>query len=214
MYAVIPLLVVLACVGWRFRRHTEPADRAHFLRRAALVVMLVFSGLVGTFVAGETFDDPGGWEAVGWVAAWAVPLAAGSVVAWRWPGPAAVLFGGLTGAELALTGWYAADTNGWDAFEDRHGPIGMVAAFALLTALAFLAFRRPVVGGTLMLVVAVVPGAATIALGGAGAAAAVALGAVPLLSASLFLASAWWTGRMPPCAPDVAAPPTHRPMAA
>jgi len=67
---------------------TTPAPPAHRARlracRAVAGVLLGIVGLSTLFVVGETFDDPGGWAAVGLVALWVVPLTALiGLAAWR-----------------------------------------------------------------------------------------------------------------------------------
>lgn len=186
----LPLIVVVAAIVWAFHRHPDPRFRFRLLKRVAFVLMLAFGGFVALFVGGETLTDPGGWVGIGWVAAWAVPLAGLAVFAWRRPDQATPTFVALVGALLALTLWYLASTDSWDSFEDRHGPVRTIVAFALLAALAFLAWHRPLAGGALMLVVALVPGFITVALHGAGQSAVVAVGGVPTVAALLFLWSA------------------------
>ncbi len=48
-----------------------------------------FAALFGLVAAGYAFEEPGGWAAVGMVAAFVVPAAVLALVAWRWPAHAA-----------------------------------------------------------------------------------------------------------------------------
>jgi len=55
------------------------------MTRVAFGLMVALTALFGLFAAGYAFEDPGGWQAWGIVAAVAVPLLALTFVAHRWP---------------------------------------------------------------------------------------------------------------------------------
>ena len=59
------------------------------LRLMGFWLVLITMGLAFVFMTGYAVDDPGGWAAVGYVLAWAVPLAALLLAVTRWPGWAA-----------------------------------------------------------------------------------------------------------------------------
>jgi hypothetical protein len=99
------------------------------LAQGAGVALVGVVGVAGAlFAAGEILADPGGWEAVGLVAAWGVPLIGLSILALRRPERAGrvlttllVLGGGLVLAS-ALGGWLD---------RDRWGPVDTLALFAV-----------------------------------------------------------------------------------
>ena len=94
-FPIIAIIVILAVVF--LARQPDPQQRARILKRAGFGVMAFITAFFGLFVVGETFSDPGGWKALGLVAAWAVPLAALAAVAWWRPDWAARLFTVLIG---------------------------------------------------------------------------------------------------------------------
>ncbi len=166
----LPLLVIGAVVFAVLQHRHGRVDPAQFLRTIALSLAILFAVFGGLFIAGETFDDPGGWTAAALVAGWLVPLTLLVGVAWRWPRVAGVLLGVLVAAVVAIGVWYALDPSAWRAFEDDTGPVRAIAVFALSLPLAVLAWRRPTLGGGLLVLLAVVPGAAAlISTGGGGA---------------------------------------------
>jgi hypothetical protein len=205
MALTAPLLVVLLTLAVvYFVRHPEPARRARFLKKVAFILMMVTSGFIALFVAGETMDDPGGWEGIALVASWAAPVAGLAVAGWRWPDRAAPVFVALTAAVVVLGVWYAVDSDGWRSFEDAHGPIRTIVSFAVVTAMAFFAWKRPALGGWLMLAVAVVPVGLASAGGQRGSVALIAVSSPPLFAALLFLLSAYIAGHaaFPPTLTD------------
>ena len=111
----------------------------------------------GLFIIGETLSDPGGWVGGALVASWLVPLVLLTVFASRRPDRATPVLLTLTGLLLALGVW-AAISPSWGDFEDTHGPVRAVVAFALAVPVLALARHRPRLGGILLLVIGVVPG--------------------------------------------------------
>lgn len=154
VFPVIPVLIAIVVYLVRRKRGAEPGPA---LRTAALAVAGVFVGFFGLFVVGETFTDPGGWVALGLVASWLVPLVALTVFASRRPDRAVPVLLTLTGLLLALGVWGAISPALGD-FEDTHGPVRGIVAFALAVPVLALARQRPQLGGILLLVIGVVPG--------------------------------------------------------
>lgn len=99
----------------------------------ALAMALAF-----VFVVGETLDDPGGWAAVGYIAAWAAPLAVLVWLAVRRPGWADPLLLGALVLPVGLALWSAAHVESWRDFQDDVGPVGAVLVMVLGLALAVL----------------------------------------------------------------------------
>lgn len=106
----------------------------------------------GPFVVGETVTDPGGWEALGLVAAWAIPFVALTALAWFRPTWATWLFAVLIAGVIGVSAWFALDPDGWRAFEDRNGPVRDVATFVLAAGIALLGLKRTAVAGWMLLV--------------------------------------------------------------
>lgn len=179
MIAVAVLVLVVVVITGLALRRPEPADRARFLRRTALGLIGAFVALGSLFIVGETIDDPGGWPAVGLIAAWAVPLIALGALSWSRPEPAAKVLTGLTALMIAASILYAASPGTWRTFEDRHGPIRAIALFVLCGAAGLLGRRRPRPAGVLLLVLAVVPaGVTSLAVDGGMRATSAAVGVV------------------------------------
>ena len=176
---VIGLVALVAAVVRRARGRTAPHPGA--LRRVALGFALGVTFFFGLFIAGEALSDPGGLEGIALVASWLVPFGGLVALAWYRPAPASWVLGALTAVVVIAGAWYALAPDAWRRFEDSHGPIRAVAAFVLLAPLALLAWKRPIVGATLLLVVGIVPGLLAIAAtGGGGAGSAVAIVSSPL----------------------------------
>jgi hypothetical protein len=153
-----PLLIVLVGAGVVFFiRHGERAQRARFLRRAGFGLMACISFIIAAFVIGETFTDPGGWEALGLVCLWFVPLLGLGALAWFRPAWATWVFSGLIAVAIGASVWFAVDPEGWRRFEDRNGPIRSIGVFALSAAVTFLAVKRTRVAALMLLVLSAVP---------------------------------------------------------
>lgn len=136
------LLLVVVVVA----RQRDPLRRARLLKRAGLGVMAVVTALFGLVVAAEMFTDPGGWTALGLVAAWAVLLVILAAMAWYRPEGATRLFAVLIAAVIGVSVWFAANPEDWRGFEDRHGPIRAILSLVLAAAVALLGVngrRRP-----------------------------------------------------------------------
>jgi hypothetical protein len=123
----------------------EAAMSEKALRYTAFTWMALI-GLFGClFVIGETFDDPGGWQAVVMVASWLVPLVALAWFALRRPAvtePALVAAFSLADATIGIIP------------RDSWGPVAAISVFALGLALAFLGLHRPSRAGVLLVALA------------------------------------------------------------
>lgn len=132
--------------------------RAGYYRYTGAAVMAVATAFVGTFFVGETLADPGGRSAAVMVVLWLVPLAGLVAAAWLWPGRAVTaVLAALALVVCALDLWYLADRAGLRDFEDGHGPVRMLAGFAVAAALVVLGLRRPGAAGLLLLGLGGVP---------------------------------------------------------
>jgi hypothetical protein len=142
------------------------------VRGIAVGIVATFGLLGALFVAGETFSDPGGWAAVGLVAAWGVPMAALVVLVLRRPSLAArVLPWALLVAGVSLlvdaAGAYPRDT----------GPVGTITMFAVAVPCGLLGLHRAFQAGLLVLVAAAVQlGASVVERGRTGASLGAVLG--------------------------------------
>ena len=126
--------LLLAPPAWAAWRHRDDLQRA--LTGAALVLTGMYAGLFGMFAIGETFDDPGGWLAVGWTATWLLPVPVLSLLSWR---RSRVAVSVLTGLLPVLVGEYARSVTAphvWLTFQDTHGPILAMAGLVLAVPMA------------------------------------------------------------------------------
>jgi hypothetical protein len=130
---------------------------AHVLQYVAFGLMAAFVTLGSLFIAGYAFEDPGGWQAVGMVAAWLVPLLALAFVAHKWPSAAVWVFGVALVLLAGTYGWYSLDTEWWRDLMDDSGPVLGISAFALGLPMAVLGLRRPLTAGLLLVAAAVIP---------------------------------------------------------
>ena len=191
--------------GWYLWRNRTPNRLSLALRRTGLGIMAMFVLFASLFVVGETAADPGGWLAAALILAWAVPLTGLSVLAWYRPRAAIPVLVAGTAVVLALAGWYAADPDGWHAFENAHGPVRALAAFALTGPAAVLGRRYPGIAALILLGLGAVPvTVAAISLGAGWGFAAGSLGALampPTITAVLYLLAAVVGGRTQPLVP-------------
>jgi hypothetical protein len=172
--------------------------RARFLKWAGFTLMALSTFFFGAFVVGETFTDPGGWKAVGLVAAWVVPLAMLAAVAWYRPGWAVRICAVLTAAVIGMSIWFAVSPRG-------KGPSDVVLTFALTAAIALLGLKRTAAAGVLLLIAGIVPVAvSSLRFGGYGSLAAVS--SAPAITGVLYLLSAHMVGRAAPPARADAGP--------
>jgi hypothetical protein len=213
MFFVVVVAIAIVLMIVAVVRQPDPVKRAVLLRRAGFGLMALSTLFFGSFIIGDTFADPGGWQAAGLVAAWAVPLAGLTALSWFRPGWAIYVFAVLTAAVIGVSIWFALNPQGWRSFEDGHGPIRAVITFVLVAAIAVLGLKRTAAAGILLLAVGLVP-AAVSGLGSfLGFASLSIVGAAPVLTGVLYLISAHMAGR--PAAPArVSTGPAERPKAA
>lgn len=193
---LLPLLVI-AAVAWVVleRRHGR-VEAWRFLRTIAMSLAVLFAVFAGLFIAGETFEDPGGAVAVALVASWLVPMAGLAALAWWAPRVATVVLAVAVLAVVVVGLWYALATDAWRSFEDDTGPVRAIAVFALCLPLALLAWRRPLLGGVLLVGLAVVPGVLALAsAGGGGAGGATVAATSPASVIGLLFVASSWPGR-------------------
>lgn len=121
---------------------------AKVMRNVALTMVALFAVGGGTFVIGEVFTDPGGWQAVAMTASWVVPVVVLGVVALRRPDAAGAVLMGVTALAVVFTVLDAAvgivPRDGW-------GPVATVAVFAVVVVLGLLGVHRAELAGLLML---------------------------------------------------------------
>lgn len=175
---LLPIVVVIAVAVTYLVRTKDPRRRSRVLRLAGLILMGLFTLFLGAFIVGDTFMDPGGWAAVGWVATWAVPLAVLAALAWFRPNLATIVFAVLLVGLFGLYVWSAVSTDAWNSFEDSHGPIRTIIAFAIAAPLALLGWKRPFAAGV-MLVLLMLPPAVLILSGGEAIKASILVAASP-----------------------------------
>lgn len=196
MTIMIPVGVIIVILAVLFLvRQQDMRKRARILKRAGFGFMAFFTVIFGIFVVGETFSDPGGWKALGLVAAWAVPLAALAAVGWYWPDWAARLFDVLIASVIGISIWFAVDPQGWRAFEDRNGPIRAITSFVLAAAITWLGLKRTAVAGVLLLILGVVPVLVSSMGSHLGFVSLAVVSSAPVITGILYLWSAAVTGR-------------------
>lgn len=133
---------------------------ARVLRIVAVGLVTLFGTVTGLFIAGETFADPGGWEAVVLTAAWAVPLIALSVLALVWPSPSSRV---LPLVLALVAGWVVVDSLAQLIDRDAWGPAGVVSMFSVVVPCGLLGLHRAGEAGWLLLAGAAAQFAATVA---------------------------------------------------
>lgn len=156
LYFVLAAVVVITVVFLAIRDR-DVETRASILRGTGFGLMALSTLLFGTFVVADTVHDPGGWEAVGMIAAWAVPMAGLAALSWFWPDGAVWVICALVVAMVGVATWFAVDVDGWTAFEDRNGPVRDIALFVVAAGAAVLGLRRTASAGVLLLILGVVP---------------------------------------------------------
>ena len=125
---------------------------ARRIRLTAVALMVAMGVVVSLFVVGETFDDPGGWQAAGLSAAWLVPMALLVVVALRLPDLAVLMLPALA---VAATVFLLADALGRLVPRDV-GPVDALTVFVLAVPTGLTGLRRPLLSGGLLVWLAVV----------------------------------------------------------
>lgn len=121
---------------------------ARVLRVTAVTLVVLFGLVAGLFIAGETFSDPGGWQAALLVAAWAVPMAVLGVMALWWPGLSSRVFPAVLAAVAA---WVIVDSFAGVIDPDAWGPVDSISVFAVLIPCGLLGVHRAATAGWLLL---------------------------------------------------------------
>ncbi|HEX2893621.1 MAG TPA: hypothetical protein VHO29_06415 [Marmoricola sp.] len=136
------------------------------LARVLAVGLVAALGLFGAlFIAGETLADPGGWQGIGLVGAWAVPMGALTVLALRQPAVAGRV---LPWALLVAGVLLLADAAG--AYPRDAGPVGTITMFAVVVPSGLLGLHRAFLAGVLVLAAGATQlGAALVERGRSGA---------------------------------------------
>ena len=194
---VVALLVVGAVLVLRHRSSGEvpPADLV--LRRTGFGVIAAWTLLGGAFVVGETATDPGGLAAVGWIAAWLVPLVVLAAMARLAPDLAVRVLAVGVGVAAAAGLWFAAAPDAWRDFEDDKGPVRAIATFVLGAALGVLGLARTRAAGVLLLALGLVPPFLAQLGTSRGMASLIAMATVPVVVGVLYVASSLVPRRAP-----------------
>ena len=120
----------------------------------------------------------GGWKGAGLVAAWAFPLAALAFAGWFWP-RRAIGFPVVSAGVMAIAIWFAIDPDGWVSF---RGPERTRTHDRVLRRSGQPGFPRveaPLLGGSFMLAVSVIPAVLATIAADRGFVALTAVGAQP-----------------------------------
>ena len=188
-----PLALIAAVAAVVLQRRHGRVEGHRLARVCALSLAVLFALFAGLFIVGETVEDPGGAAALALVVSWLAPTLLLMVLAWWWPRVATWVLSVAVALVVVLGIWYAVDPQWWRTLEDDRGPVRAVMVFALSLPLALLAWRRPLWGGLLLVVVGAVPGLLALAsTGGGGAGGAVVAASSPAsVIGALFLLSNW-----------------------
>lgn len=133
---------------------------ARVLRVIAVTLVALFGIVAGLFMAGEAITDPGGWQALLLITAWAVPMVALSVMALLWPDLSARV---LPVALAVVAGWMVVDGLAHIIDRDTWGPVGTISMLAVLVPCGLLGVHRAATAGWLLLVGTAVQFVATVA---------------------------------------------------
>ena len=125
-----------------------------------------YLGFIMLTVTGYTLADPGGWLAIGLMAAWLVPALALAVLALLRPSVAVPVLATLTLLPVGFGAWSLLDYHGARQWEDNNGPISLMLLVVVAAGLLVLGLTLPAQAGVLLLVATVVP--AVLATSGAG----------------------------------------------
>jgi hypothetical protein len=158
---VVVLLVLAVAVALALRtvrRHrTGPAADPKTIRWTAFGFVACTTVVIGLFILGETFSDPGGWRAVGLTALWLLPLLGLGAAAWLWPNQTAPVLIAATGLVVAVNIWSVVASHWQRDVENAHGPMRATAIFALGAVLGVLGLHRPRLAGILLLIISIAP---------------------------------------------------------
>jgi len=121
---------------------------ARVLRVIAVSLVALLGIVASLFIAGETLADPGGWEAVLLIAAWAVPMVALSVMALVRPELSSRV---LPVVVAVVAGWVIVDSLAHIIDRDTWGPVGTISMVAVLIPCGLLGVHRASAAGWLLL---------------------------------------------------------------
>lgn len=150
-----PVVWALVIINF-FRCHDERDARVLFLKQTAVTLVVIPTCVFAFFLVGETMTDPGGVKGVVLIFAWTLPAAVVAAATWTWPRSGAYVVLVLMLGVLLMDLCYAIDAGRWRAFEDNHGPVVAVANFVIVAIAGFLGWRRPGIGGSMMLTASIV----------------------------------------------------------
>ncbi len=197
-FGVLFVVAVLAAIAALSLWQRDRVKRALFLKRSGFAVMALSTLFFGTFLAGDTFADPGGWKAAGLVAAWLLPLAALGALAWYRPAWSVPVFAVLTAGVIGMSIWFAVNPEGWRSFENHNGPVRDVIIFVLAAAVAVLGLKRTAVAGTLLLIIGLIPIAISSLGSFSGLSSLAVVSSAPVVAGALYLLSARTRARPTP----------------
>lgn len=155
--AVILLPIVLVAVVVVVAVRRDDGGRARLFRQLGLILMSGFAVTAALFIAGETFDDPGGWPAAGLVAAWTLPLAGLALLAWYRPTVGVRVLAAAVAVQLLILAGSLVAADAWRTFEDDVGPVRTLVSFAIAAPLGLLGWRLPRPAGSLLVLLGVAP---------------------------------------------------------
>ncbi|GAA2104871.1 hypothetical protein GCM10009841_23260 [Microlunatus panaciterrae] len=191
---LIPLAVAVA-FGYLMNRVRDRQARATALAALGLSLTVGPVGFVMLFLVGETATDPGGWLALGLIVAWLVPTVVLCGIAYLWPNIAVPVLAVSMLPALALGVWGLVDFHGLGSWEDRTGPVVLIAVIVPAVAMALLGLSRLTVAGAMMVAVSVLPIVLPAIGAGAEAGRALTIGTLDLpilISGLLYL----WAGHL------------------
>jgi hypothetical protein len=156
--AILPLAVIVGLICFvYFRRDKDPGHRTFFLRKVALYLMLVLGAFGTVFVVGEIMTDPGGVKGMLLAAAWLLPVAALSYLAWRKPKIATPYIWVASLLSIILSISLALASAWWTDVMNHRGPIVAMVTFAVGIPVAIWARNWNTVGGLLLIVIGLAP---------------------------------------------------------
>lgn len=118
------------------------------LRVFSFTLVLLLGLGVALFIASETITDPGGWQAVGLIAIWGVPLLVLSLLAVTWPDLATEALVPL----LVLVATFAVADAAIDLIDhDTWGPAGTIAVFTVGIPCGLLGWRHAARAGWMLI---------------------------------------------------------------
>lgn len=128
------------------------------MRKVAFYVLNGFAVLATLFIAGYAFEDPGGWQALGGMAAWIVPMIVLGLLAWRFPEEMHAPLLVLSLISIVVSWSQAVWFQNWRDFLNTAGPVLSIGTFALVYALnVYARYHDELFAGSLMVVVAISP---------------------------------------------------------